>query len=126
MRAARLVLPLLMSAALLVPAGAQAASGRCSQSGDSCYSAGKRKGKVRLVFSTFSVRGRVETCVTGPRGAARECKRFLLRRGARGIYVVDVAWSAYFTPHGAGRYRVTFRAPGADAAYPGVSFVRKG
>ncbi len=60
--------------------------------------------------------------MTGPRGAKRECKRFLLRRRSRGIYVVDVAWSRYFTRRGPGRYRVTFRAPGADAPYPGVGF----
>ncbi len=111
-----------LAVALLAPAGAQAVSGRCTPSGDSCYSAGKRNGKVRLVFSTFSVRGRVETCVTGPRGAERECKRFLLRPRSRGINTVDVAWSRYFTRRGPGRYRVTFRAPGADAAPPAVSF----
>ncbi len=126
MRTLRPSLLAALAIALLAPAGAQAATGRCSASGDSCSSTSTRKGKVRLVFSTFSVRGRVETCVTGPRGAERECKRFLLRRGAHGIFVVNVAWSAYFTRRGAGRYRVTFRAPGADTAYPGVSFSLKG
>lgn len=123
--------PLLASAvitALVLLAAAAPASARsswCSPSGDACTSVPKRDGVQRLRLGTFSFRGKVKVCVTPPRGSVR-CRSFSLREGRRGIYEVDVRWSASFPDRGAGTYRVTFRpdATGGRKYGPTLSFRR--
>lgn len=108
------------------PAPAAAASSYCSPTGDYCYSAGVRKGAVRLVLGTFSFRGRVRVCVTPPDGDTPDCRAFRLGKTKNGIYEVDVKWSAHFPRRGPGTYRVTF-APattGGAKLGPGATFRR--
>jgi hypothetical protein len=124
MRLLRVTL-LLLALGVLVPAGAQAASGYCSPTGDYCYSATKRQGVVRLTLGTFSFRGGVEICVTAP-DRSRSCKTFTLRTRPRGVHEVDARWSAHFPRKGAGTYRVTFAVAGSPAFRPSVTFAVRG
>ena len=120
----RLLIPALAAAALAITAApAHAASGYCSPSGDQCYSAKTIKGAVHLLYGTFSFRGRIEACVTPPRGSAT-CKSFRLREEKGGIHAIDVKWSAHFPNRGKGTYRVRYRLDGS-ALGPAVTFRRR-
>ena len=102
---------------------AQAARGYCSPSGDYCYAVKKREDVWPITFGTFSFRGRVKTCVTGP-AEIEVCRRFRLRLDReRSIYRFAVRWSRHFPNEGAGRYRVRFFWQGSRLG-PGVSFAR--
>lgn len=128
LRPSLVVLAALAVAGAAGPSPAAAASGYCSPTGDYCYSAPVRKGAVRLVFSTFSFRGRMRVCVRPPAGGTPDCRTFRLRRGSHGIFLIDARWSAHFPRRGPGTYRATF-APldaGGAALGPGVTFRRRG
>ena len=108
----RLLVPLVpLALAAAVPPAAEAASSYCSPTGDYCHSATERDGAVRLAFTTFSFRGRLRVCVTGPAGE-KSCKRFRLRERASGTFSFSVRWSRHFPDQGAGTYRVAFRRGG--------------
>lgn len=106
----RTATPLLLGLGVLaLPPGASAASAACSRSGDSCYSAERAEGTLRLKFATFSYRGKVKICLRSPRGN-RECKTFRLRTPDRfGIREINAKASAHFDFDGKGTYRAYFR-----------------
>ena len=112
MRRTTLTLGAALVAAALAPAPA-AASSYCSPTGDYCHSAGERDGVVRITLDTFSFRGRVRVCVTGPEDRTT-CRRFRLRAGKHGVYGFSVRWSTHFPDQGAGTYRVRFRYAGTS------------
>lgn len=92
--------------ALALPAGATAATSACApETGDWCTSVAKRKGERVLSLETFSFRGRVEICVTGPK--RRTCRTARLRETRSGLFRAAVN-AERFPDQGAGRYRVTF------------------
>lgn len=113
---------LAVTANVLAATPALAASTYCSPTGDLCYAAKKRNGAIRITFDTFSFDGRVNVCVTPPRGS-RQCRSFRLRRGSSGLYGFDVRWSAHFSNRGRGRYSVRFRAFAGNLGPP-VDFRR--
>lgn len=103
-----LVTALLTStAALAVPSAAGAATSACApETGDWCTSVAKRKGERILSTETFSFRGTVRICVTGPKG--RTCRTARLRETTAGLYRAALNWERSFPDRGRGRYRVTF------------------
>ena len=117
-----LVWLLVLAAPSVVAAAAEARSTYCSPSGDLCYGALKRGGRVYLqidlaarYFSKYSL------CVTPPRGRG-ECNSFRIRkRGA--LYGSTVRWSLHFPNRGRGTYRARWRLEG-DPLGPSVSFRR--
>ena len=92
-----------------LPATAQAAT-YCSPSGDFCQFAGLMNGRITLEMRTFSLRGRVTTCVRSPLRRT-VCRSFPLRL-VRGLYVARAYWSLHFPRQGAGVYTVTWEQGG--------------
>jgi hypothetical protein len=109
-RAVRIVLVLVLAAALVVPlaqAKDRPIASYCSPSGDVCTGVFNRGGAVVLRVSTaanYFMRYRL--CVRGP--ASRVCKVFPMRKTARG-YDSQVRWAANFPNQGHGVYRVTWQ-----------------
>lgn len=92
--------------ALALPAGASAATSACApETGDWCTSVAKRKGERVLYLETFSFRGSVKICVTGPQ--QRTCRSAKLRETKAGLFRAAIN-AKRFTDQGKGRYRVTF------------------
>jgi cbb3-type cytochrome oxidase cytochrome c subunit len=75
---------------------------------------------VYLRVGTFSFRGRVRICVTGPRGP-RVCHSYPLRALANGMYEAKARWHGNYPSEGAGTYRVAFFW-GATRLGPVLSF----
>jgi hypothetical protein len=92
---------------LMLGASAQAADRYCSPTGDFCTSATRLNGAVFLRVATFSFRGLVRICVTGPSGG-RVCRRFRLRARPNGLYEARVRWYRHYPNRGPGTYRVRF------------------
>jgi hypothetical protein len=110
------------TAALLGSAPAHAAQSACApETGDWCTSVAAKKGRRYLELSTFSFRGTVKICVTGPK--RRTCRSTPLRAQAHDVYRARLRWSTAFPDQGRGRYRVTF-APSVTAKQlgPTLSF----
>jgi hypothetical protein len=111
------------AAAGTAPSGAAAASSYCSPTGDYCLGAVRRVGVLRLVLDTFSLRGRVQVCVTGPQ-ATRACRHFRLARKPHEIYGLSARWSAHYPHEGPGTYTARFRYAGAVLGEPVTFRVR--
>ena len=95
------------TAALAVPSAAGAATSACApETGDWCTSVAERDGRRVLSTETFSFRGKVRICVTGPKG--RTCRAARLRETKAGTYRAALSWKRSFPDQGRGRYRVTF------------------
>lgn len=108
--------------ALALPGAAGAATGACApETGDWCTSVAKRDGRRVLALTTFSFRGSVKICVTGPQ--QRTCRTAKLRKTKDGIFRAAVNWRSGFPNQGAGRYRVTFTPDvSGDKLGPTLSF----
>lgn len=91
----------------VVAASAGAANTYCSPTGDYCTSTTRQGGAVFLRVATFSFRGLVRICVTGPSGS-RVCRRFQLRPRPNGLYEAKVRWHRHYPNRGQGTYRVRF------------------
>lgn len=90
----------------MLPAGASAATSACApETGDWCTSVAKRGGERVLSLQTFSFRGSVKICVTGPQ--RRTCRSTKLRTTKDGLYRAALN-ADRFPDQGRGRYRVTF------------------
>lgn len=116
----------LLGALVLAPAAPAAAerapSSHCAESGDFCTSVVQRKGVQRITLMTFSLRGRVRTCVTAPDGTTA-CRRFLLRSRGDGLLGFDARWSAHFPVKGPGRYIVRYEQ--GFRIGPALAFTRR-
>lgn len=122
-RPAVLTLALVVGATALAtaPAAGAAESACAPETGDWCTSVAEAKGRRYLQLTTFSFRGSVRICVTGPQ--RRTCRSATLRTTKDGLYRARLLWSRSFPDQGAGRYRVTF-APSVtgDRLGPTLSF----
>jgi hypothetical protein len=102
----RLVVAVVVLAALAAGSSAEAASNYCSPSGDYCTSTARVGGAVMLRLTTFSFSGLIRVCVTDPKGT-RVCRTFRLSRRS-GTWQASVRWHRKFPNAGPGRYRVAF------------------
>lgn len=107
-RSARLALAVVVAGTVLgLPSTAVAATSACApETGDWCTSVAQRDGRRVLALTTFSFRGSVRICVTGPR--RRTCRTPRLRGTEDGLFRAALNWRTRFPNQGRGRYRVTF------------------
>jgi len=82
----------------------------CSSTGDFCQGLYRTDGKVRAKLTTFSFRGNIQLCVSGP--MPRDCKKFRLR-GDGDIFTSSVGLAKHFALDASGRYAVTWRYRGS-------------
>ena len=118
------------TAALGVPAAAEARSSYCAKKRAYCTSVKKRAGDVELRIKTSRFRGRYILCVKAPAKEQYDdpfsrgiCKRFRLRKRRRGVYSSTVRWKRSFPNEGSGVYRVRWRRSGKNLG-PVLSFRR--
>ena len=112
-------LALAMTCAALASAAvptAGLASSYCTPTGDFCQFAGLSNGRITLEMRTFSLRGRVTTCVRSPLRRT-VCRSFALRL-VRGLYTARAYWSAHYPRQGAGIYTVTWSQGGQRFGRP--------
>jgi hypothetical protein len=109
------------SAAAILPATASARSNYCSTSGDVCYGIVKNSSPIQLqivtqakYFSTYRL------CIKGPDGKT-DCRRFKIKKAARGTYQSTVTWPKHYPYRGRGKYKATWFASGNKLG-PAVTF----
>lgn len=79
----------------------------CSPTGDYCQGSLIKAGRRHLMFTTFSVRGRMRLCVQSPR-RRKVCKLWRLRYVGHSLYEIDVTWRAHYPRDGRGVYSARF------------------
>lgn len=79
----------------------------CSPTGDYCQGSLIKAGRRHLMFTTFSVRGRMRLCVQSPR-RHKVCKLWRLRYIGHSLYEIDVTWRAHYPRDGRGVYSARF------------------